>query len=81
MRAERHLLSGASRRSTNPTYTVGSDVSRFQRSTVPARPRDNNNQPGNGRPAPRGAMIDAPMGPMVRIARGNNVTIVPVGAR
>jgi pilus assembly protein CpaB len=84
-RSERQfLLQIASRPlDSNPTYTVGSDVSRFQRSTVPARPRDNNsnNQPGNGRPAPRGAMIDAPMGPMVRIARGNNVTIVPVGAR
>jgi len=82
-RAERQLLLAIASRptDTNTTYTVGSDVSRFQRSTVPARARDNsNNQPGNGRPAPRGA-IEAPMGPMVRIARGNNVTIVPVGAR
>ena len=82
-RAERQLLLQIASRpiDSNPTFTVGADVSRFQRSTVPARPRDNNNnQPGSGRPAPRGA-IEAPMGPMVRIARGNNVTIVPVGAR
>ena len=83
-RAERQLLLQIASRpmDSNPTYTVGADVSRFQRSTVPSR-RDGgsgNSQPSGGRP-PRGAMIDAPAGPMVRVARGNNVTIVPVGAR
>jgi pilus assembly protein CpaB len=29
--------------------------------------------------APEGAV--APVGPVVRIARGNNVTVVPVGAK
>ena len=84
-RAERQvLLAIASRPSdTNTTYTVGSDVSRFQRSSVPGRtPAEGNSSgsAGNGRPAP-GNLIDRSAGPTVRIARGNNVTLVPVGAR
>ena len=67
----------------NSTYTVGGDVSRFQRRTAPTRPAP--------RPAPapvvyqpsRGPQNDpsVPIGPTVRVARGNNVTLVPVGGR
>jgi pilus assembly protein CpaB len=65
----------------NPTYTVGGEVSRFQRSTVPSRSRGNDNSKA-GRSAPSGPAASAEsIGPVVRIARGNNVTIVPVGAR
>lgn len=63
----------------NTTYSTGGDVSRFQRRTVPAKPN-----PGGqlaqamagqaGTPA-------VPAGPVVRVARGNDVTVVPVGAR
>ncbi|HST35829.1 MAG TPA: Flp pilus assembly protein CpaB [Allosphingosinicella sp.] len=86
-RAERQLLLQIASRpiDSNPTYTVGADVSRFQRSTVPARSQSNNSGGNNNAPSGggrRGAMLgDQPIGPMVRIARGNNVTIVPVGAR
>ena len=68
---------------TNTTYTVGADVSRFQRSTVPGRPRaEGNNAPaGNAARASSGVPATGPQGPVVRIARGNNVTLVPVGAR
>ncbi|MDB5667716.1 MAG: cpaB [Alphaproteobacteria bacterium] len=67
------------------TFTVGGDVSRFQRRTAPTRAAP--------RPAPssapivyqpsRGAQTDptVPSGPTVRVARGNNVTLVPVGGR
>jgi pilus assembly protein CpaB len=82
-RAERQLLLQVASRpvDVNPTYTVGGEVSRFQRSTVPSRSRGNDN--GNaGRSAPSGPAAAAEsIGPVVRIARGNNVTIVPVGAR
>src|SRR3954468_17310990 len=52
-RAERQLLLQVASRpmDANPTYTVGGEVSRFQRSSVPSRTRggyDNNN--GGGRP-------------------------------
>ena len=66
------------------TYTVGADVSRFQRRTAPTRPA-----PTRPTPAPvvyqpsRGPQNDpsVPSGPTVRVARGNNVTLVPVGGR
>ena len=60
------------------TYSTGGEVSRFQRRSVPAR------NPGNplGQLAQAvGATGAAPTGPVVRISRGNNVTVVPVGAR
>jgi pilus assembly protein CpaB len=87
---ERRLLLAVANRpvDTNTTYTTGGDVSRFQRRTVPAR------APTPGDPAsamasfaralsgaagvPGGA---APAGPVVRVTRGNTVTVVPVGAR
>jgi len=73
---------------TNTTYSTGGDVSRFQRRSVPARPQDKEKmlakamnsfgkglgQAISGRPG----MSD---GPVVTVARGNNVTVVPVGAR
>ena len=83
-RAERQLLLQVASRpmDVNPTYTVGGEVSRFQRSTVPSRARSNDNS-NAGRAAPTGiaAAPAQPVGPMIRIARGNNVTVVPVGAR
>ncbi|HYI63762.1 MAG TPA: Flp pilus assembly protein CpaB [Allosphingosinicella sp.] len=84
-RAERQMLLAIASRplDSNPTFTVGSDVSRFQRSTVPGRARDanNNNSSGNAPSASSGIPGDRPIGPVVRVARGNNVTLVPVGAR
>ena len=83
-RAERRMLLAVANQpiDTNTTFTVGGDVSRFQRSSVPGRAREQNNSPA---PASGGgnasAGIDRPVGPVVRIARGNNVTLVPVGAR
>ena len=77
--AERRMLLAVSSQpiDNNTTYTVGADVSRFQRRSIPSR--QSNNAPARGQ-APAG--VDGqPIGPVVRIARGNNVTLVPVGAR
>ena len=82
------------------TFTVGADVSRFQRSTMPraAPAAKAERQDDNGSRAMAAAMMGAmmagrqpaaaqpteaprPTGPSVRVARGNNVTIVPVGAK
>jgi pilus assembly protein CpaB len=82
-RAERQMLLAVASRpaESGSTFSVGADVSRFQRSTVPSRSRENNNaQAASGGSTP--ANPDGrPLGPVVRIARGNNVTLVPVGAR
>jgi pilus assembly protein CpaB len=76
---ERLLLTAFANRPTdnNTTYTTGGDVSRLQRSTVPAAAPS---------AAPAGAPGAAPAaaipsGPVVRVARGNAVSVVPVGAR
>ncbi len=77
------LLAAADRPSdSNPTFTTGGDVSRFQRRTVPARAEAASAAPSAGaRPAAGGQGPVVPVGPVVRIARGNDVTVVPVGAR
>ena len=84
---ERQMLLAAANRpaDSNPTFTTGGDVSRFQRRTVPARTDASSSDPAkaaNARPAGAGPQGPAmPVGPVVRIARGNDVTVVSVGAR
>ena len=76
---ERQMLASIATRpiDTNTTYSTGGDVSRFQRRSVPARTPAAGGQGG----ALAGGAAGASAGPVVRIARGNNVTVVPVGAR
>ena len=70
-----------------PTFATGGDVSRFQRRSVPARTAQ---QPARSPSAPLRPLWSRrrcqcrsgrPVGPVVRVARGNNVSFVPVGAR
>src|SRR5205809_66410 len=67
----------------NTTFSTGGDVSRFQRRTVPATPNAGGQmaQAGKAMGQALGAALGVPQGPVVRVARGNNVTVVPVGAR
>jgi pilus assembly protein CpaB len=90
---ERKMLLAVANRpaDNNTTYVTGGDVSRFQRRSVPAKAGTSdarvdavNNLAGalrdaSGASAPGGQSV--PSGPVVRVARGNNVTVVPVGAR
>ncbi|HET9145597.1 MAG TPA: Flp pilus assembly protein CpaB [Sphingomicrobium sp.] len=64
----------------NTTFTTGGDVSRFQRRTVPGGGSDGGQMAGAAANVAK-AIAAAPAGPIVRIARGNEVTVVPVGAR
>ena len=57
----------------NTSVTVGADVSRFQRGSVPDKPGGD----VTAAPAPN----SAPTGPIIRVARGNNVTVNTVGAK
>jgi pilus assembly protein CpaB len=80
---ERQMLLTVANRpiDTNTTYSTGGDVSRFQRRSVPARaPAQGGGQVSNAALA-GGASAGVAAGPVVRVARGNNVTVVPVGAR
>lgn len=61
-----------------PTFTVGAEVSRYQRATVPARPQSDAPS-GNGSSSGSSASPARPTGPVVRIARGNEVSVVAVG--
>ncbi|QNA84765.1 Flp pilus assembly protein CpaB [Sphingomonas sp. So64.6b] len=68
----------------NTTFAVGADVSRFQRRTVPGKAAEMTMTPG-GAPAPTGGSYPgaaaASAGPVIRVARGNAVTEVPVGGK
>jgi pilus assembly protein CpaB len=77
-KAEKQMLLQVASRpiDTGGTFVTGADVSRFQRSTVPAR--ETSNQSGAAQPAAGSAI---PMGPVVRVARGKDVTVVPVGGK
>jgi pilus assembly protein CpaB len=94
-KAERQILLEVANRpiDTGTTYTVGADVSRFQRSTVPSKSSSpSNTDPSvamanaisslagaaGGKPASGETVV---RGPSVRVARGNTVTLVPVGAK
>ena len=82
---KKYLMSFANRpMDKNTTYTTGGDVSRFQRRTVPGRAPENGAmataQSGQG-PAAAASLASVPTGPVVRVARGNTVTLVPVGGR
>ncbi len=78
---KRMLLQVASRPiDTDPTFVVGADVSRFQRRTVPVAKAQISSSyaPRSSNPySPEAAQ----QGPVVRVARGNNVTVVPVGSK
>lgn len=57
------------------TFSTGGDVSSFQRRSVPAKPID------PAQVAAAGALRDAQKTTFIRVARGTNVTPVPVGGK
>ena len=100
-KAERKMLLAIANKpiDTQSTYTVGSDVSRFQRSSVPSKgakaqePADKmaeaftnlaagmfGEKAGQGSGGGHGDM-SRPSGPVVRVTRGKEHTLVPVGAK
>lgn len=58
------------------TFSTGADVSRFQRSTVPGKPVESSAGASGG--TFPGAVVKSE-GPVVKVSRGNTVTVVPVG--
>jgi pilus assembly protein CpaB len=95
-KAQREMLLAVANQpiDTGPTYTVGADVSRFQRSTVPSKGKSGTAADPGAQMAtaisslagamsgkPQGSAQAVPTGPVVRVARGTTVTLVPVGAK
>jgi len=79
---KRMLLAVANRPAdNNTTYVTGGDVSRFQRRSIPAKTTAAPTGAAGSGNAPAASGVGVPVGPVVRVARGNNVTVVPVGAR
>ena len=81
-KAERAMIASAEGQPSagKTSFATGADVSRFQRRTVPGKPVDTSmSRTGGGNGYPGGVPVNA--GPTVRIARGNNVTEVPVGGK
>ena len=84
-RAEKAMLVRLASQPTSgaSTFVTGADVSRYQRSTVPSKAAAA--APGlagagpSAAPYPGSAPVAA--GPVVRVARGNTVTAVPVGGK
>ena len=92
-RAEKAMLAQAARepQSGATTFQVGADVSRFARRSVPAKENTAMAMglPSGGPIAPRSGLSGQPgadaqvavIGPVVRIARGTAVTVVPLGGK
>lgn len=80
-RGEKAMLAALASRPSDAraTYSTGADVSRYQRSSVPGKPRDPN-AAGGGAVVAAGTGSGA-NGPVVRIARGGAVTAVEVGSK
>jgi pilus assembly protein CpaB len=85
---ERQMLLAFANRpiDTNTTFTTGGDVARFQRRTVQAKAGGSDMAQamagfGKGITQALTGQSAAPAGPVVRVARGNDVSVVSVGAR
>lgn len=67
------LTSIASRpQEVSGTFVTGADISRYQRRTVPGKPKDQSGPGANGAPA-------GYTGPTIKVSRGAEVTVVPIG--
>lgn len=86
-KAERAMLAQLAARpqTGTSTFATGADVSRFQRRSVPGRAVGSGGLSMGGPAMPAGSVSatapSAATGPVVRVARGNNVTAVPVGGK
>ena len=82
---ERRMLLAIANRpvDNNTTYSTGGDVSRFQRRSIPraAPVAQSASSMSNSAPAMAQGAGPVATGPSVRVARGNTVTLVSVGAR
>ncbi|MBB5687064.1 Flp pilus assembly protein CpaB [Sphingobium boeckii] len=76
-KAEKQMLASIATRPSDSgtTFVTGADVSRFSRRSVPVAVKVTATADGAT------VVMSQPTGPIVRVARGNNVTVVPVGGK
>lgn len=76
------MASVANRPEPGSSVSTGADVSRFQRRTVPSKPPEakQNGQQGQTQTYP-GAAAPVVQGPTVKVVRGSDTTVVPVGGK
>lgn len=79
-KAEKAMLARVASRPVEgrSTFSTGADVSRFQRSTVPGKPVERSEGPSGGTYPGAAPKVE---GPVIKITRGNSVTVVPVGGK
>ncbi len=85
-KAEKEMIASVATRPAEggSSVSTGADVSRFQRRTVPSKPPADKN--AGGPPAPSGnnypgAAAPVAQGPTVKVVRGSDATVVPVGGK
>ena len=77
--AEKTMMAALANRplDRSASFSTGADVSRYQRSTVPSKPVD-----PNGTVGPNGQIVGpSSNGPIVRVARGTDVSNVALGSK
>jgi len=81
--AEKAMLASVATRPTDSdtTFVTGGDVSRFSRRTMPATKVAVPVAASAAAPSGVAGVQYAPVGPAVRVSRGNTVTVVPVGGK
>jgi pilus assembly protein CpaB len=82
-KAEKEMIASAAARPAQGRASVstGADVSRFQRSTVPAKPPAERQGPQEPQQVYPGAPAPVAQGPVVRVVRGSDIVVVPVGGK
>jgi len=82
-KAEREMIASVASRPSEggSSVSTGADVSRFQRRTVPSKPPADRAPAGGPQQTYPGAAAPIVQGPSVRVVRGSDTTVVPVGGK
>ncbi|MES2445125.1 MAG: Flp pilus assembly protein CpaB [Pseudomonadota bacterium] len=84
-KAEKEMIASVAARPSpgGSTVSTGADVSRFQRRTVPSKPPEDRKNTGPQGPQQNypGAPAPVAQGPTVRVVRGSDIVVVPVGGK
>jgi pilus assembly protein CpaB len=83
-KAEKEMIANVASRPSEggSSVSTGADVSRFQRRTVPSKPPEEHSPASQGpQQTYPGAAAPVVQGPTVKVVRGSDATVVPVGGK